>query len=140
MAHCGKGLISVFRQFASTGKIFILAGRLGTGVFEGVPKAGLDVFWCGMLAPVGGSEGLAVAKVVGGIGFGGSGVGWGQLLAGLLGLALVCVWGGALRGGGLWAIILFALGTFLMFPNFLSWYAFSCLASRQATRIYCVYK
>ena len=103
--HCGKGLISVFRQFASTGKIFILAGRLGTGVFEGVPKAGLEVFWCGMLEPVGGSEGLAVAKVVGGIGFGGV---WGGLGATArrafgAGSGLRVGWCAA-GGGGVWVL------------------------------------
>ena len=54
-----------------------------------------------------------------GLGFEGSGVGWGrggggrfrgQWLAGCLGLALVFVWGGARRGGG---------GDFLFFGTFL---------------------
>ena len=38
VAHCGRGLIAIFRGFfASIGEIFILAGGLGTGLsFYGV--------------------------------------------------------------------------------------------------------
>ena len=43
-------------------------------------------------------------------------------------------------GTGHWAIILWDADTFLIFPNFLSSQIFSRSATREATRIYHVYK
>ena len=43
-------------------------------------------------------------------------------------------------GTGHWVIILWSLDTFLIFPNFLRPLVVSRLATREATRIYHVYK
>ena len=70
-------------------------------------------------------KGLRVAKGVRGVEFEGvwgelrSGAGFrGQWLAGCLEVALFFVWGGGGGAGG-WAIILWGLDNFLIFPNFL---------------------
>ena len=45
-----------------------------------------------------------------------------------------------LAGGGRCTIILWGFGAFLTFPNFLGSLVLSRSATREATRIYCVYK
>ena len=89
-------------------------------------------------------KGLGVARIVEGIGFegvwGGLESEWGfqeRSVAGYLGLALVFVWGGV---AGLWATILWGLGPFLMFPNFVRSSVLSRSATREVTRVCHVYK
>ena len=43
-------------------------------------------------------------------------------------------------GAGRWAIILWGLDTFLIFPNFLRFSVLRCLVTREETRIDHVYK